>query len=334
MLPLTFPILRTLSDGAFHSGEDLAEKFSVSRATIWNALQGLDQLGVRLFKIRGRGYQLADPIEWLETHLIADYLGPSAKQIDLQILDVAESTNSLLLQRAAQGGHAQCLMAEMQTRGRGRRGRVWHGALGGSLTFSLIWRFNLGVSQLSGLSLAVGVALVRTLNELGHSAIHLKWPNDLVHGYRKLGGVLIEIQGDAMGPSTAVIGVGLNLRLPEQVKNKIDQAMVDLYTLKQSAVSRNALMGSALRHLTEMLALFESEGFEALRAEWELAHAYHDRSVIMRMPDGAEIQGVVRGVATDGALILDTPSGERRFGSGELSMRPASTFSSNKLPVE
>lgn len=334
MSPLTIPILRTLSDGAFHSGEALAEKFGVSRATIWNALQGLDQLGVRLFKIRGRGYQLADPIEWLETHLIADYLGPSAKHIDMQILDVAESTNSLLMQRVAQGGNAQCIVAEMQTQGRGRRGRVWHGALGGSLTFSLLWRFNFGVSQLSGLSLAVGVALVRALNELGYSGVHLKWPNDLVHGYRKLGGVLIEIQGDAMGPSTAVIGVGLNLHLPEQVKNKIDQAMVDLNTIMQPAASRNALMGSALRHLAEMLVLFESEGFEALRAEWELVHAYHAKPVVIRMPDGAEIHGVVRSVASDGAIILDTASGERRFGSGEISMRPAPAYSSNELSVD
>jgi BirA family biotin operon repressor/biotin-[acetyl-CoA-carboxylase] ligase len=334
MLPFTLPILRTLSDGAFHSGEDLAAQYGVSRASIWNALQGLDALGVRLFKIRGRGYQLADPIEWLDSSLIRSHFGPSALQIDLQILDVAESTNSLLMPRAAQGGHAQCIVAEIQTHGRGRRGRAWHGALGGSLTFSLLWRFNLGASQLSGLSLAVGVALVRALHELGHSAIHLKWPNDLVHGYRKLGGVLIEIQGDAMGPASAVIGVGMNLRVPEQIKNKIDQAMVDLDTLMHPAVSRNVLMGTALRHLTEMLTLFESEGFEALRAEWEQIHAYHEKPVIMRMPDGAEIQGVVRGVASDGALILETSSGERRFGSGEMSMRPAPAFSSNKLPVD
>lgn len=334
MLPLTFPILRTLSDGAFHSGEDLAVQFGVSRASIWNALQGLDALGVRLFKIRGRGYQLADPIEWLDPSMIATHLGASAQHIDLQILDVVESTNSLLMQRAAQGGHAQCIVAEMQTQGRGRRGRAWHGALGGSLTFSLLWRFNLGAAQLSGLSLAVGVALVRTLHALGHSAIQLKWPNDLVHGFRKLGGVLIEIQGDAMGPATAVIGVGLNLRLPEPVKNHIDQAVVDLHTLMQPTGSRNALLGSALRNLVEMLVLFEAQGFEALRAEWEQAHAYHEKPVIMRLPDGAETHGVVRGVAPDGALILETPSGERRFGSGEMSMRPAPVDSFNKLSVD
>ena len=334
MLPLTLPILRTLSDGAFHSGENLAAQYGVSRVSIWNALQGVDQLGVRLFKIRGRGYQLADRIEWLDPSMIATQLGPSAKQIDLQILDVAESTNAMLMQRAAQGEHALCIAAEMQTQGRGRRGRAWHGALGGSLTFSLLWRFNLGASQLSGLSLAVGVALVRALHELGYSAIQLKWPNDLIHGFRKLGGVLIELQGDAMGPSTAVIGVGLNLNLPDEVKNKIDQAVVDLHTLVPAAISRNALLGSALRHLVDMLVIFEAQGFETLRAEWERAHAYREKPVIMRMPDGTEIHGVVRGVAQDGALILETSSGERRFGSGEISMRPDPANSPTKLVVD
>ena len=323
VLPLTLPILRLLSDGAFHSGQDLASQLGVSRASIWNALQGMEALGVHLFKVRGRGYQLPDPIEWLTRDKINAHLGPQAAQLKIQILDVVESTNSRLLQVAAQGGdHAQCIVAEIQTHGRGRRGKAWHGALGGSLTFSLLWRFNFGAAQLSGLSLAVGVALARALNELGVSDIQLKWPNDLLHSYRKLGGVLIELQGDALGPSTTVIGVGLNLRLPDQIKNLIDQAATDLYTLKPETSSRNKVLGVTLRHLVEVLVQFEANGFEGLRKEWQALHAYHDKPVALRMPAGPEILGVVRGVTAEGALILDTISGERRFGSGEISLRP------------
>ncbi|MHB1232423.1 MAG: biotin--[acetyl-CoA-carboxylase] ligase [Burkholderiales bacterium] len=324
MLPLTLPILRILSDGAFHSGERLAARLGVSRASIWNALQGVETLGVRLFKVRGRGYQLGDPIEWLARDKIASHLGALAETLPVQVLDVVESTNALLMQRALQGSEgAQCVVAEVQTRGRGRRGRAWHGALGGSLTFSLLWRFNLGAAQLSGLSLAVGVALARALRALGVGDIQLKWPNDLMHGYRKLGGVLIELQGDALGPSTAVIGVGLNLRLPAQVKNQIDQAVVELHALVPDAPSRNAVLGLMLHHLAQVLGQFETRGFEALRAEWQSLHAYQGKPVAIRMPDGAEILGAVRGVTADGALILDTSSGERRFGSGEMSLRPA-----------
>lgn len=328
MLPLTLPILRILSDGEFHSGEQLAATLDVSRASIWNALQGVESLGVKLFKVRGRGYQLGDSIEWLAREKILAHLGADAATLPLQIVDMLDSTNSALMQRALYDGvQAQCLAAELQTRGRGRRGRLWHGALGGSLTFSLLWRFDLGAAQLSGLSLAIGVALARALQALGASNIQLKWPNDLIHGYRKMGGILIELQGDALGPSTAVIGVGLNLRLPEPVKHQIDQAVVDLHSVMPDLPSRNAVLGVVLRHLLDVLRDFETQGFDALRREWQGLHAYQNKPVVMRMPDGAELVGVVRGVSADGALILDTASGERRFGSGEMSLRPLATVS-------
>jgi len=324
MLPLTLPVLRLLSDGAFHSGEDLASQLGVSRASIWNALQDVETLGVRLFKVRGRGYQLAQPIEWLDPAQIALHLGANAKHLPVQIIDVVDSTNAQLMQRAAQGGpHAQCLAAEFQTLGRGRRGRAWHAGLGGALTFSLLWRFNLGAAQLSGLSLAVGVALVRAMMELGIPGVQLKWPNDLLHGYHKLGGVLIELQGDALGPSTTVIGVGLNMRLDAQTRNRIDQAVVDLASLRPEETSRNQVLAITLRHLAAVLKDFELHGFEALRDEWQSLHAYQDKSVALRMPDGSQIMGQVRGVTADGALILETASGERRFGSGEISLRAA-----------
>ena len=321
MLPLTLPILRLLSDGAFHSGEAIASQLGVSRASIWNALQGLEVLGVHLFKVRGRGYQLPQPIEWLEHDKVAMHLGAQAALLKIQILEVVESTNSLLMQTVQCGQHAQCVVAEMQTQGRGRRGRAWHGSLGGSLTFSLLWRFNLGAAQLSGLSLAVGVALARALNELGLSQIQLKWPNDLLHAYRKLGGVLIELQGDALGPSATVIGVGLNIRLADRVKHQIDQAVIDLHSLQSDAPSRNRVLGVTLRHLVEVLTQFEAEGFSGLRQEWQALHAYQGKPVALRMPDASEILGVVRGVTAEGALVLDTASGERRFGSGEISLR-------------
>ncbi len=323
MLALTLPVLRILGDGEFHSGEQLAARLGVSRASIWNALQGVEMFGVRLFKVRGRGYQLADAIEWLARDKVLEHLGAHAETLQVQLVDVIDSTNSVLMQRAFQNsGGAQCLAAELQTQGRGRRGRTWHGALGGSLLFSLLWRFNLGAAQLSGLSLAVGVALVRALQELGVANIQLKWPNDLIHGYRKLGGVLIELQGDTLGPSTAVIGVGLNLRLPDQVKHQIDQAVIDMHSLVPVLPSRNAVLGVALRHLADVLRDFDLHGFESLRLEWQGLHAYQRKPVVMRMPDGAEIAGVVRGVTPEGALILDTTSGERRFGSGEMRLRP------------
>lgn len=325
MLPLTLPILRLLSDGEFHSGAALAAHFGISRASIWNALQGADALGVELYKVRGRGYQLPNPIDWYVLDHIRSYLGRHAAQLDVEVLETVESTNSLLLQTAAkQQIHGCCAVAECQTHGRGRRGRSWQSALGGSISFSLGWQFNVGVSQLSGLSLAVGVAIARALNELGISNIQLKWPNDVLHNFHKIGGVLIELQGDALGPSTTVIGIGLNYRLNAVVKNRIDQAVSDLTSVKADIASRNQVLGVCLRHLSEVLTVFALHGFGVLRQEWLQLHAYQDKPVMLRMPDASEFQGVVRDVTDEGVLVLETILGERRFGSGEISMRPYS----------
>lgn len=331
MFPLTLPILRLLSDGEFHSGAALAAHFGISRASIWNALQGTDALGVELYKVRGRGYQMPNPIDWYDLEHIKLHLGRHSALLDVQILETVESTNSLLLQAVGTKQiHGRCAIAEIQTQGRGRRGRSWQSALGGSLSFSLGWQFNVGVSQLSGLSLAVGVAIARALNELEVSNIQLKWPNDILHNFHKLGGVLIELQGDALGPSTTVIGIGLNYRLNVVVKNRIDQAVSDLTSLKADIASRNQVLGVALRHLANVLEVFAQQGFSVLRQEWLQLHAYQDKPVMLRMPDGLETQGIVRDVTVEGVLVLETALGVRQFGSGEMSMRPYNNAQAQK----
>lgn len=323
MNPLTFSVLRLLSDGDFHSGEGMAQLLGVSRASIWNALQMLDQSGVLLHKVRGRGYRLPDPPEWLDRASIDAALGGDASLFRLELLDSVDSTNRVLVQSAATDApHGTCVVAEMQTQGRGRRGRLWHGGLGTGLTFSLLWRFNQGAGFLSGLSLAVGVALMRALQASGVQGAALKWPNDVLHNYRKLAGILIEVQGDMQGPSAVVIGIGLNVKLPGAVKDRIDQAAVDLHTIGGGvAPGRNALLAHMLLHLADVLQQFEREGFSALREEWVTHHGYHEKLVQLVLPGGMREEGRVLGVGEDGALLLQTSEGVRRFSAGEVSLR-------------
>jgi BirA family biotin operon repressor/biotin-[acetyl-CoA-carboxylase] ligase len=331
--PLTFSVLRLLSSAEFRSGEEIAGVLGISRASVSNALADLEGLDVGVFKVRGRGYRLAEPIEWLEAGAIHAALAPRRASFDVEVVDVAHSTNALLTARAAAGGpHRTCVAAEVQTQGRGRRGRSWEGSVGGSLTFSVLWRFNQGVSQLSGLSLAVGVALVRALNEFGVPDAALKWPNDLLHGFRKMGGILIELQGDALGPAAAVIGIGLNIRLSEQVRDRIDQAVTDLASVLGEPPSRNQLLGLILAHLHDVLAEFEQAGFAALREEWQAAHAYHGRPVTLFLPSRVQERGVVAGVAEDGALLVRTRAGVERFASGEISLRAAAAGEASGAP--
>jgi BirA family biotin operon repressor/biotin-[acetyl-CoA-carboxylase] ligase len=320
--PLTFAVLRLLSDGEFHSGETMAKQLNVSRASIWQSMRNLDEAGADLFRVPGRGYRLREPLHWIDKEKIYAGLGNSAAFFDLEVADCLASTNSRLLEKAVLGAPpGSCVVAEMQTAGRGRRGREWHANLGGSLTFSLLWRFNQGAGFLSGLSLAVGVALMRALNQVGISGAGLKWPNDILHQHRKLAGILIELQGDMLGPSAAVIGIGINLKLSSMVLNRIDQAVVDLHSIGKGVPERNLFLANILLNLADVLNEFDAGGFSCLREEWLNHHAYHKKAVLLKLPDGSQHEGHLLDVADDGALLVRTAVGKQRFTSGEISLR-------------
>jgi len=324
MSVLTFPILNLLADGQFHSGEALAQRFNVTRATVWNALQHAESLGVEIFSVRGRGYKLPHAINLLDVDTILQAIGEQRAWFKLELLDEVASTNTYLMQNK-QAAHATCVAAHMQTQGKGRRGRTWVSQLGASLTFSLLWRFAGGAAGLSGLSLAVGVALIRALHELGVQQAELKWPNDVLvfeNGLpRKLAGILIELQGDLEGPSTAVIGVGINLNLPKNVLQSIDQPAIDLAHVAAKPVNQSELLGRILKHLADVLSIFETQGFVAVRDEWLCYHAYKNKPVRMLLPNGTESIGTVTGVADDGILMVETALGQQRFSAGEISLR-------------
>lgn len=324
---LTFPILRILADGHFHSGEALAQHFNVTRTTIWSAIQHAESLGVQIFSVRGKGYKLPHALHLLQHEQIVSSIGEQRAWFKLELHDHLESTNSYLMKKASAGApHASCVTALIQSKGKGRRGRSWQAGLGASLTFSLLWRFQCGAAALSGLSLAVGVALIRALHAYGVQHAQLKWPNDVLvlnpqQQAHKLAGILIELQGDMEGPSAAVIGVGLNLDLPESTRLQIDQAVTDVRTELKQTPDPNVLLGLILKHLADVLSVFEQHGFEALREEWQMHHAYQHKTVKMLMPDGRDVQGVVQGIAADGLLLVETTAGVQRFSSGEISLR-------------
>ncbi len=327
---LTFALLRLLADGEFHSGEALARHLNISRASVSNALRDADRYGLTLYSVRGRGYRLANPLQWLEATSIASHLGASKNAFRIEILDCAPSSNTLLLQQAGHGAPSGMVLAvEWQTGGRGRLGRAWHSSLGSALTFSLLWRFEQGLAALSGLSLAVGVALVRSLLTLGVPGARLKWPNDVQdeHG-AKLAGVLIEAQGEVLGPSAVVIGIGLNLSLPVEVARQIDQPVACLANLCSEMPERNRLFAVLLRELERVLREFGQHGFAALRPEWERFHALQNQEVCLSLPDGNTATGTARGVNDEGALRLEIPDAAtpgaptiRVFHAGDISLR-------------
>lgn len=327
MNKLTFPLLQLLSNGQFHSGEALARQFNVSRATIWNAIQQAESLGITIYSVRGRGYKLPQSIDFFDPKKVLSTIGEQQNLFNLIVLDEVASTNTYLMQQKNMP-HATCVAAHIQTSGKGRRGRIWVSRLGASLTFSVLWRFQCGAAALSGLSLAVGVALIRALKNIGIEQAQLKWPNDVLildenQQSKKLAGILIELQGDLDGPSSAVIGVGINLNLPKMMIESIDQPTTDLHKIAGYSVNQNLLLGTILKHLAEVLVTFEQLGFAGLREEWLSCHAYHQQPVRLLMPNATEVFGVVEDVAEDGILMVQTQHGLQRFYAGEISLRPS-----------
>ena len=322
MTALSFSVLRALADGAFHSGETLARELGVSRGSVWNAVRALEAAGVDIYRVRSRGYRLAQPISLLDAATISAHAGDAASRLSIEVVDAADSTNTLMMERASAGAPSgSVIAAEWQRSGRGRMGRAWHAEIGAALTFSLLWRFPLGAAALGGLSLAAGVALVRALNVLGARDIQLKWPNDVLWRDAKLAGLLLEMQGDALGPSAVVIGIGVNVRLSDAARMRIDQPAADLESACGRGLDRSAALGAILAELTRTLDTFAVEGFAALRAEWERYHAYQGRQVAVKLPGGRTDEGVARGVGEDGALLFESGNAVRRLHSGEISLR-------------
>ncbi len=324
MSPATFPLLRLLADGRFHSGEDLARRLGRTRATVSEALKSARELGLEVFSVPGRGYRLATPVEFLDAARIVPALGAEAARVRLTLLDEADSTSTRLAALAQQGAPSgTCIAAEWQSAGRGRRGRAWQSAPGASITFSLLWRFERGPGHLAGLSLAIAVAASRALERCGVEGVGVKWPNDLVAGWKKLGGILVETSGDLLGPTAAIVGVGVNYRLGEALLARIDQPAVDVASLADVPPSRNDLLAALVAELVLALERFEREGFAAFRAAWKARHAYAGRRVTVLRPDCAPRAAEVLDVAEDGALVVSEDGRASRLTAAEISLRPA-----------
>ncbi|MDP2832596.1 MAG: biotin--[acetyl-CoA-carboxylase] ligase [Pseudomonadota bacterium] len=321
MTPHLLDILRQLSHEEFRSGEEVARRLRISRASVHNAVHEAESLGLRVQAVRGRGYRLALPVTWLDLASFAPLL--SACGVHSQRLDTLDSTNAHLMLLTQSGApHKSLVVAEWQGKGRGRRGRIWLAGLGGGLMFSLLWRFNRPASELSGLSLVVGLGLAQVLRDLGLQGAAVKWPNDILVDGAKLAGVLIELAGDMLGPSAAVIGVGVNVLGAESLRGRVEQAVTDLSEhLPVCALDRNVLLQAGVLRLNDYLERFDSAGFAPFRQEWEALHAHQNQPVQVLTGLGERIAGQAVGVDEGGALLLATESGVQRFHSGEVSLR-------------
>ena len=313
-------LLKLLQDGRFHSGEALGARLGISRSAIWKQLQGVEsELGVEVFKVPGKGYRLASPLVLLDAQRISQAAGgvgwPIAVECSL------DSTNAEIFRRLDAGVRPPfVLLAERQTAGRGRRGRVWASPFAENLYCSLVLRVDGGMSQVEALSLTVGLAVAKALQSCGIDGTRLKWPNDVLVDGRKISGILLELAGDPADVCHVVIGIGINVNMAVDVPAVIDQPWTSVRQCLGRMLDRNELAAELLQQLRDCLAVHWQQGFAGLREEWEALHAWRGRPVVLTTGSNAT-QGVVLGVDERGAIRLNVNGIDRSFSGGELSLR-------------
>jgi BirA family biotin operon repressor/biotin-[acetyl-CoA-carboxylase] ligase len=329
MQTLSNQLLSVLADGQFHTGDDLGARFGVSKTSVWKAIGCFAALGLEVHSVRGKGYRLSEKLCLLDAARIRRGLrldvAPRVQMLD--VLPEIDSTNAQLLRRVQTGAEQACAdqvqvcLAERQSAGRGRRGRSWVSPFGRNVYMSLLVTFDGGAAALSGLSLVVGLAVAEALQARGVRGVGLKWPNDIYCQERKVGGVLLEISGDLQSRCHVVVGVGLNLRARPQDMADVTQPWTDLASQGFDTDQRNELVAELLNSLVTAVTLFQAQGFGVFLPRWQGLDLSRDRSLEV-LPGGNEaVRGVGQGVDVDGALLVATDMGLRKFHGGEVSLR-------------
>ncbi len=313
-------LLRLIADGEFHSEEKLGAILGLSRTAVCNAINSLGRYGLMVDAMRGKGYRLSQPIEFLDREKLLSAIDLDAVKLirRLDIFEEIDSTSQYLLERSQK--HACVVLAEYQNCGRGRRGSCWLSPLGAGLNLSIGWHFDKPAVSLNWLALASGVAVARALGSMGFDGIELKWPNDIFFRGKKLGGLLVETRGEIAGQSDVVLGVGLNIAVPVGFKEQIDQPYTALAEVKATLPERNRIVTSVISELVVLLQHHIECGTEAILDEWRRYDCMRGRRVTLKSQD-CEISGLVLGIDGDGALMMSTNRGVQRYVAGEIRVR-------------
>jgi len=318
-------ILNTLNNSGFISGQLLAEQLGISRAAVSKHIQSLQEMGLDIFKVNGKGYRLNNAVSLLNESVIADYyqaLGANTAQIEVQ--PIIDSTNSELMRRITAKqtvDSGTVIVAEMQQAGRGRRGRVWQSPFGANLYYSYYWRLDDGLQAAMGMSVAVGLAVYDTLKALYQLEIELKWPNDIYLNKEKLAGVLVELDGQPQGPCQLVIGIGINLQMPESASQHIDQAWTDL-SQHTSQLDKNKLVAHLTNHLEQRLTQYSETGLVEMYQQWNTLDAFAGQCVELNTGHRSW-RGICEGIDMQGGIRIRQDGEAKSYYGGEISLRKA-----------
>ncbi|WP_372771190.1 bifunctional biotin--[acetyl-CoA-carboxylase] ligase/biotin operon repressor BirA [Pseudoalteromonas sp.] len=316
-------ILQALKNGEFISGQLLGEQLGISRAAVAKHIKSLCELGLDIYKVNNKGYCLKQEIALIsKPELQAEYQKLSGQVGNFETFASIDSTNTELMQRIASKQaltSGAVVVAEMQNAGRGRRGRVWQSPFGANLYYSYYWLLDDGLQAAMGVSVAVGLAVFDCIKVLYNVEVSLKWPNDILVNNQKLAGVLVELDGQPEGPCHLVIGIGLNIAMPESASEHIDQAWVDLKRLGLE-VNKNELAAALTYYLEQRLAQYQATGLSEMYSEWNKVNAFAEQLITLNTGQKTW-QGICVGIDKQGGLVLRQDGIEKTYYGGEISVR-------------
>jgi BirA family biotin operon repressor/biotin-[acetyl-CoA-carboxylase] ligase len=309
--PTMVGFLNILNDGQPHGGTEVAESLGVSRAAIWKVVQRLKEYDVSVESGR-HGYRLQHPLVLLDKSRIQKLLSVEPK---VDVFEKVSSTNDYLKGIAHATSPHVCL-AEHQLNGRGRLGRSWESPFGRNIYCSLSYVFQKDFSEMSGLSLAVGVLTAKAIENISSQfQPSLKWPNDIYIQGKKAGGILIDLQAEANGVCKAIIGIGLNVNM-EGLSLKGIRGWTSLAEVSDQVLDRNDIVGKLLNSLIQGLETFLTEGLGPFLSDWKRLDYLNNKKISLS-EGNVNYSGIVKGITPEGYLCLELPAGLRTFSYGD-----------------
>lgn len=318
-------ILNQLIKGEFCSGELLGQELNISRAAVSKHIKAFQDMGIDIYSVTGKGYKLASALSLIDEQLLSDTVKTDFPSSQIEYIPVIDSTNSYLMAKAREAngvepGHT--VISEYQSNGRGRRGRQWYSPFGCNLYMSFAWPLENGFQGAMGLSSVVGIALLDVLQGIGITTAKLKWPNDVLINGKKAAGILVELEGQPDSMCTAIIGIGVNLAMPDVDKAVVDQPWHTLEAELNAKIDKSLFAQSLICALHRRLLVHAEKGVSAIVDEWQSLDHYFDKSVTLYMGE-KQITGVAKGINDQGALLLNVDGHLQTYFGGEISVRAA-----------
>jgi BirA family biotin operon repressor/biotin-[acetyl-CoA-carboxylase] ligase len=320
-----YQIITLLADGKSRSGQEIGDLLNITRSAVWKIMHKLTELGIPIERNQGKGYRFTRPVQILNREIIYSKLSKEPQELipQIEIFDSVESTNNSLLAQIKEGKPSGSLVfAEHQTAGRGRLGRTWHSPYAANIYFSLYWHFTKDTSELCGLSQVISLAIHKALSNNNVSNLRLKWPNDICHEDKKLASVLIDLIAESHSSTDAIIGVSVNVNMPE-TQSEIDQPWTDIHTITQQFPDRNILASTLIEEIYTNIRGFQQNGFAAFAKLWAEYDALANKN-ITAFNAHQQINGLATGIGQMGELLIQTADGLVSFLNGSVKLQPVS----------